>query len=209
MRLQARRRFLLASAGFAIGSVFLASALALLLGYLPIGGLTGLIFGALLQVLSLAAGAHAAFALARSFPLSEAASASRRLLLLSLAIVLPVAVLGTGVWLTFIVRDTRISLSLLPAFPLFWGPLSAFAAVGLVFAARELASERMAIVAAVGSGAIVATTLSASGASLLDPSGTLGSAQLAGNLVLVALGFIGIASAFQWDAWAARSRRTP
>lgn len=208
MRLHARRRFLFASAGFTLGSLVLSSAVAFFRVYLPVGGLTSLILGALLQVLGLAAAAYAALALARAFPLSEAAAASRRVFLASIAVVLPGALLGTYAWLSLLVRDPQIYV-LIPALPLFWGPVSAFTAAGLVYAARELASERMAIVAAIGCGGVVAMALSASAASLVNPLITLESGRLAGDLFLVGLGFLAIAFSFERDASAARSRRAP
>lgn len=206
MRSQARRRFLLASLWLFLGSSLLAVAVAFLLALSPVGGLTGLILGVLLLALGLAAATQAAYALSRTFPLSEPARASRRILLACTVGILPAALVATIAWLALVVRESPI---IAPAMPLFWGPVSTAAAIGLAYAAWELASERMAIVAGVGCGAVIATTLSAAGASLIDPRTTLTSARLAVDLVLIALGFGAIAAAFYVDAWASRSGPAP
>ncbi len=205
-RAQARRRFLLASASLTVGSALLSLAVAFLFIQSQVGGLTGLILGALLQVLGVAAGAHAAIGVSHALPLSEPAGTSRRLFILSVAVVLPLAFVGTAAWLAFVVRGLPV---LLPAHPLFWGPLSSIAALALVYSARELASERMAVVASIGCGGVLAMALSEAGMSLADPRGALTSPRLAWDLVLVALGFIAIAAAFERDAWAVRARRAP
>jgi hypothetical protein len=207
MRTTARRRFLYASVFLALGALVLSAAQAFLFAFLQVGVVTGLILGALLQVLGLFAGAYGATMYSRSFPLNEAAITARRILVGSLAIVLPLAVLLTAGWALLELPEP--SLVLLPALPSFWGSLAAFAAVGLVYAARELSSDRMAVAAGVGCGGVVAVALSAAGWSLADPVGTLGSARLVVDLLIVALSFVIMAFAFERDPWAARARRAP
>jgi len=204
MRAHARRRFAVASASLTLGAVLLSAAVGFLLVRSEVGGLTSLILGALLQVLGLAAAAQAAAGVSRAFPLSEAASSSRRILSGSAIVVLPLAILGAAAWLAAVLASSPV---LLPAHPIFWGPLSAASSVGLVYAARELASERMAVVAAGGSGAVLAMALSSGGMALADPRGALTSPRLAWDLVLVAVGFLAITAAFERDPWSARSRR--
>jgi len=201
MRLQGRRRFALASTLLALGSALLAVAVAFLLILSAVGGLTGMILGVLLQVLGLVAAAFASIVLRRSFPISEVAGASRRILMTCVLAILPGAFLASVAWLVFVVRESPI---LAPAMPLFWGPVSIAGALGLLYAARELASIRLTIVAGVGCGAIIATTLSAAAASLVDPRTTLTSARLAVDLGLIGLGFGSMAFAFQFDARSAR-----
>jgi len=184
----------------------LSIGVAFLLVRSDVGGLTGLILGLLLQTLAIAATAHAAFVLDRAFPLSEPARTSRRVLLGGAVGVLPAGALLALLWTVYAVRSSPL---LFPALPLFWGPLSASAALGLVFAARELASERMAVVAALGAGGVVAMALSAGSSSLIDPVRTLTNAGLAADLFLMGLGFLAIAAAFEWDAWTVRARRAP
>jgi hypothetical protein len=204
MRAHARRRFAIASALLGIGAVLLATAVGFLLVRSELGGVTGLILGALLQVLGLAAGAQAALGVHRAFPLSEAASSARRVLIGSAVLVLPLSALGSLGWLVAVVGSSPV---LLPAHPLFWGPVSAASAIGLVYGARELASERMAILAAAGAGAVVAMALGSGGTTLADPRGALTDPRLAWDLVLVATGFLVVAAAFERDPWSARSRR--
>lgn len=204
IRVGARRRFVVASAALALGTLALSAALLFLRLRVEVAGLSGLIVGGLLVLLGVATGAHAAIATSRAFPLSEAASASRRLLVAAALILVPAAALGAGAWLGLVVLVLPI---VLPAHPFFWGPVTAFAAAGLVFAARELASERMAVVAAIGTGGVVGLALSAGGNAVADPSGTLASPRLPIDLFLVALAFLAIASSFERDPWAARSRR--
>lgn len=205
MRVHARRRFLFAAVGFALGSAFLAAALGFLLANESVAGISVLIFGVLLQILGLAASGYAAVVLARGIPLSEVVRTSRLILLACAAAVLPAAALGTAAWLILLAGDRQYYL--IPAFPAFWGPVSAAAALGLVYAARELASDRMAVLAAVGGGAVVAMALSAWGASLLDPFRAILSARFIGDLLIVAAGFATIAIAFHWDAWVVRAHR--
>lgn len=213
VRLAARRRFLLAAWFLALGTLLLAAAEAFLLLLSPIGGVTALILGALMQILGLSSGAYGAVVLSRAFPLSESGVSSRLALLVSLIVVLPIAAGITAVYVLLAFPEPPFaaptSLVVLPAIPFFWGPPSAVAAVGLVHAARELASGRMAVVAGVGCGAVIAMAFSAAGGSLADPVGALRSARLASDLLIVAVGFVLIAVAFRFDAWAARSRRAP
>ena len=204
IRTTARRRFLFASAFLALGALVLSGAQAFLFAFLPVGLITGLILGALLQILGLFAGAYGATMYSRAFPLEESALRARRLLVGSLAVALPASVLATAGWTLLALSEP--SLVLLPALPFFWGTLSIVAAVGLVYAARELTSERMAILAGVGCGAILAIVLSSAGWALADPVGTLGSARLAVDLLLVGLAFALLAIAFERDPWAARAR---
>ncbi len=205
VRIAARRRYLFASAFLALGTLVLSGAQAFLFAYLPVAVVTALILGALLQILGLFAGAYGATMYSRAFPLNEAAITARRILVGSLAVALPASLLGTVGWTLLALPEP--SLVLLPAFPFFWGTLSIFAAIGLVYAARELASERMAVLAGVGCGGIVAIALSAAGWALADPLGTVGSARLAVDLLLVGMAFVLLAIAFERDPWAARARR--
>ncbi len=204
LRTAARRRFLFASAFLALGALVLSGALAFLFVFVPVGLVTGLILGALLQILGLFAGAYGATMYSRAFPLNESAIRARRLLVGSLAVALPASLLGTAGWT--LVALSEPSLVLLPALPFFWGTLSIVSAVGLVYAARELTSERMAVLAGVGCGGIAAVVLSSAGFALADPVATLGSAHLAVDLLLVGLGFALLAIAFERDPWAARAR---
>lgn len=211
VRVAARRRFLLAAAFLALGALVLAIALAFLLALAQVGVLTGVILGALLQILGLGSGAYGAVLFSRAFPLSESGFTARLTLLASLLVVLPVSAAVTVVYVLLALPEpppaAPTALLLVPALPFFWGPASAIAAIGLVYAARELSSERMAVAAAVGCGAVIAMALSAGDGALADPVGVLRSARLSADLVIVAVGFLLIAVAFKVDAWAARSRR--
>lgn len=213
LRLAARSRLLLAASFLALGTVFLAIAQAFLLLFAPVGVLSGLILGGLLQVLGLGSGAYGAVMFSRAFPLSEAGLASRLSLLAALLVVLPVSAGVTAVYILMALPEPPLTaptaLVLMPAIPLFWGPASSLAALGFVHAARELASERMVVTAAVGCGVIIATTVSAIAGALMNPVGALRSTRFTGDLLLVAVGFLVIALAFQIDRWAARSRHTP
>lgn len=213
IRLAARRRFLLAAWFLALGTLLLAAAEAFLLLLSSVGGVTALILGALMQILGLSAGAYGAVVLSRAFPLSESGLSARFALLASLLVVLPVSAGLTAAYVLLALPEPPFaaptSLVVLPAIPFFWGPPSAVAAVGLVYAARELASERMAVVAGVGCGAIIAVAFSAGGGSLADPVGALLSARLSADLLIVAVGYVLIAAAFRFDPWATRSRRAP
>jgi hypothetical protein len=204
IRAQARRRFAVASASLALGAILVALAVGLLLVRFEIGGLTGLIVGALLQVLGVAAGAQAAVGVRHAFPLSEAASSSRRILVATALLVVPLSFLAAFAWLVAVVGSPPL---LLPAHPFFWGALSAAAGIGLVYGARELASERMSIVAAGGAGAVLAIALSSGVVALADPRGALTNPRLAWDLALVAIGFLAMTAAFERDPWAARARR--
>lgn len=210
IRSSARRRFLFASAFLSLGAFFLAVAQGFLEVLVPVGLLSGIIVGLLLLVLGLGAGAYAAVLLSQAFPLSEPGLSARTALLASLAVALPVSAGVTAVYLLLGLPEFPaagpLALVLLPAFPLFWGPALSIAAIGLVFAARELGSERMAVLAAIGCGAVIAMSLSAGGGALLQPVGALQSPRLMGDLLLVAVGFLAIALAFHLDSWAARSR---
>lgn len=213
LRLAARRRLLFASSFLALGAVFLAVAQAFLLIFAPVGVISGLILGALLQVLGLSSGAYGAVIFSRAFPLSETGLSARLALLSALLIVLPVSAGITAVYVLLALPEPPLvaptALVLIPALPFFWGPASSVAALGFVYAARELASERMAVTAAIGCGAIIGMALSAVGGALVDPVGSLRSARLTEDLLIVGLGFFAIALAFQIDGWAARSRRPP
>lgn len=204
IRAQVRRRLVLASASLALGALALSSAVLFLRVRVEVAGLSGLILGALLDAVGLATAAHAAVGASRAFPLSEAAAASRRLLVAAVALSLPLAALAAGAWLAFAALAPPL---LLPAHPFFWGPVSACAAMGLVFAARELASERMAVLTGIGAGGVLGLALSAGGIALADPTGILADPRLPVDLLLVGLAFFGIAAAFERDPWAARSRR--
>ena len=211
LRAAARRRFLFASAFLALGAILLAVAQAFLLALAPVGVLTGLILGALLQILGLGAGAYGAVLFSRTFPLSESGMSARLALLASLLIVLPVSAGVTALYILVALPEPPLSaptaLLLMPALPFFWGPACAIAAIGLVYAARELSSERMAVAAAIGCGAVLAMAFSAAGGALVDPVGALRSARLSADLMIVAVGFLLIAIAFHVDAWASQSRR--
>jgi hypothetical protein len=213
LRVTARRRFAFAAAFLALGAFLLAVAQAFLMIFAPVGVLTALILGALLQVLGLSAGAYAAVLFSRAFPLSESGLSSRLALLASLFVVLPVSAGVTAVYVLLALPETPVAaptaLLVIPAIPFFWGPVCSVASIGLVHMARELASERMAVSAAIGCGAVIAMALSAGGGALLAPFDALHSARLTEDLLIVAIGFLVIASAFQIDAWAVRSRRPP
>ena len=94
VRVLARRRFLLASLGLGFGSFLLSAAVAFLLGRSEIGSLTGLIFGALLQVLGVAIAGYAASALARALPASALADLFRAALGSGTEVAGPVIVLA-------------------------------------------------------------------------------------------------------------------
>ncbi len=213
LRVAARRRLLFAASFLALGALFVAVAQAFLLIFAPVGVVSALIVGALLLVLGLSSGAYGAVVFSRAFPLSESGRSGRFALLASLLVVLPISTAVTALYVLFILPEVPVeaptALVLIPAIPFFWGPVSSVAAVGFVYAARELASERMAVTAAVGCGAIIAVSLSAVGGALAEPVRALRSARLTEDLLLVALGFLAIALAFQVDAWVARSRRAP
>ncbi|HKZ99782.1 MAG TPA: hypothetical protein VJ326_09375 [Thermoplasmata archaeon] len=204
IRVAARRRFVLASAALALGALAVSAALLFLRLRVEVAGLSGLIVGALLDVLGLASAAHAAIGTSRAFPLSEGAAASRRILVAAALLVLPAAALGALAWLALVAVVVPV---LLPAHPFFWGPVAATAAAGLVLGSRELASERMSVVAAIGAGGVVGLALSAAGTAVADPAGTLAGPRLPIDLLLVALAFLAIGAAFERDPWAARSRR--
>ena len=213
LRVAARHRLLFAASFLALGAAFLAVAQAFLLVFAPVGVVSGLILGALLQVLGLSSGAYGAVVFSRAFPLSEAGVSARFALLVALGVVLPLATGLSAVYILFALPEPPLAAPtafvLLPAIPFFWGPVSSVAAVGFVYATRELASERLAVVAAVGCGVIIAMALSAIGGALVQPVDALRSPRLTEDLLLVALGFLGIAFAFHADAWAVRSRRAP
>lgn len=213
IRAAARRRLLLASSFVAFGALFLAVAQAFVVAYIPVGVTSGLILGALLLVLGLGAGAYGAVLFSRAFPLSESGLSARLALLASALVVLPVCAGVSVVYVLVALPGLGVveptSLVLVPAIPFFWGPATSVAAVGFVYAARELASERMAILAGLGGGVVVGMALSAAGGALVDPAGAVRSARLLGDLLLVAGGFVPIALAFHLDAWATRSRHAP
>ncbi len=213
IRAVTRRRLLLAASFLAVGAMFLAVAQAFVLAFIPVGVTSGLIIGALLLVLGMSAGAYGAVVFSRAFPLSESGLSARLALLASLLVVLPVCAGVTVVYILVALPESPLvgptSLVLVPAIPLFWGPPSSVAAIGFVYASREVASERMAVAAALGAGMILGMTLSASGGALVDPVGAIRSMRLLEDLLIVAGGFVLIALAFQADAWAARSRRGP
>ncbi len=213
VRITARRRFSLAASFLALGAVILAGAQAFLLILIPVGGITGLILGALLQILGLGAGAYGAVLFSRAFPLSEPGLSARFALLASLVVALPVSVAVAAAYVLVALPESPVAaptvLVLVPTIPLFWGPPSSIAAIGLVYAARELASERMAVLAAVGCGAVIAMSFSAGSGAVVDPVRAVQSARLTVDLFLVAVGFILIAFSFHGDAWIARSRRAP
>ncbi len=210
-RADARRRLLVSSGFLALGAVLLAIAQTFLVVVAPVGVLTGLILGALLLVLGLGSGAHAAVHYSRAFPLSESGASSRFALLASLFVLLPVCAGVTAVYALLAFPEPPLyaptALVLIPGLPFFWGPSSAVAGIGLLYAARDLASERMLMVAGIGCGAVIAMAFSAGGGALADPIGALRSTRLAADLFIVAAGFVLVAAAFHFDAWAARSRR--
>ncbi len=212
LRVAARHRMLFAASFLALGAAFLSVAQAFLLIFAPVGVVSGLILGALLQVLGLSSAAHGAVVFSRAFPLSETGISARFSLLVALLVVLPICAGLTAVYILLALPEPPLTaptaLVLMPAIPFFWGPASSLAALGFVYAARELASERMSVTAAIGCGVIVGMSLSAIGGALIDPVGALRSARLTEDLIVVALGFLGIAFAFHADVWAARSRRT-
>lgn len=211
VRVAARRRFFLSSAFLAFGALLLGVAQAFLLVLVPVGGITGLILGALLQILGLGSGAYGAVVFSRAFPLSEPGLSARLALLASLFVVLPVAAGVAAAYALFALPESPpagpTALVLIPALPFFWGPPATLASIGLVYAARDLASERMAVVAAMGCGAVLATAISSGSGALLDPLRAVESARLPADLLIVAAGFVLIAFAFYGDAWVARSRR--
>ncbi len=213
VRVAARRRFLVSSAFLALGALLLAVAQAFLLATVPVGGISGLILGALLQILGLGSGAYGAVLFSRAFPLSESGLSARFALLASLFVVLPVSAGVTAAYILLALPESPVAaptaLLLIPALPFFWGPPSTVAAIGLVYAARELASGRMAVVAGVGCGAVIAMAFSAGGGALADPVAALQSVRLTGDLFVLTVGFLLIALAFRFDEWAARSRRAP
>lgn len=211
IRATARRRLLFAASFVAFGALFLAVAQAFVVALLPVGVTSALILGALLLVLGLSAGAYAAVLFSRAFPLSESGLSGRWALLASLLVVLPVSAGVTVVYILVGLPQNGVveptSLVLVPAVPFFWGPSTSVAAVGFVYAARELASERLAIAAALGAGVVIGTALSAAVGALVEPAVAVRSARLLADLLLVAAGFVPIAFAFHGDPWAARSRR--
>lgn len=189
-----------------LGFLLLSAAIGFLLVRSELGGLTALILGALLQILGVAAAAYAANRMTHAFPLSEAAATSRRWLFLCAIVVIPLSLAAALAWLTFVAPSFQL---LFPAHALFWGPLAGFASIGFVYSARELASERMAILAATGTGVIIAMAASSLAGSLLSPPGEVPTPRVAWDLILVALGFLLLAIAFERDAWIVRSRRMP
>ncbi len=205
VRMTARGRFLFASAFLALGVLLLAMAQTMFLLLASIGGVTALILGALMQVLGLSSGAYGAVVVSRAFPLSEAGLSSRFAMLASLLVVLPVSAGAAAVYILVALPESPLvgplEFVLIPALPFFWGPPLALAAIGLVYAARELGSERMAVLAGVGCGAVIAMAFSAAGGAVAAPVASLLSARLTADLL--------IAAAFKFDAWAARSRRAP
>lgn len=211
IRTSARRRFLFASAFLALSAFFLAVAQVFLQFLIPVGVLSGVIVGALLLILGLSAGAYAAVLLSHAFPLSEPGLSARMALLASLLVVTPVSAGVTAVYVLVLLPESPLAgptaFVVVPVLPLFWGPALSIAAIGLVFAARELGSERMAVLAAIGCGGVVAISLSAGGEALLAPVEALRGPRLMEDLLIVAVGFLAVTLAFHFDAWAARSRR--
>lgn len=209
IRIATRRRFFLAAAFLALGT-FLLSAAEPLLSASPagqIGFLTGLILASLLIVLGLVQGILAASGYRRAFPLSEVASAAHEVLLISLALVLPVAAVATAAWSLLALPGTP--LLVLPSLPPFWAPLEGFTAWGLALAARELASERMVSLASVGGGFVIALAVTSAVWSVANPQSTLEATLFPLNLLVMGVGFVLVATAFRGDAWVARSGRHP
>lgn len=206
VRLAARRRFSLACSFLAGGAVLLALAKPLLAG-LQVGFVTGLILSTLLIVLGLSEGAYTASALGRAFPLSELAAAARGDLLMSLVLVLPLAIVAAAGWIFLALPGTPAVL--IPSVPFFWAPVGATASLGLLAAARELASERMTVLAAVGAGFVFAAAAFSAAWSLVDARGVLEDPLFSAQLLLVGLGFFLLAIAFSQDAWIARVGRRP
>jgi hypothetical protein len=205
VRTAARRRFLAAATFFSIGTLSLAASQGLVSVLGAVGAVTGLILGALLQILGLVAGAYGATVFRMMHPLSEAAGASRRLLVGALVVVLPLAAALAATWTVLALNVT--SLVLIAEVPFFWGPTSSFAAAGLVYAARELASERMAILAGIGCGGVIAVSVSSASWSFAVGATSLQSGRPAVDLLIATLGFFAIAIAFERDAWIARAPR--
>jgi hypothetical protein len=205
VRTAARRRFLAAATFFAIGTLSLAGSQGLVSILGAVGVVTGLILGSLLQVLGLIAAAYGATVFQRMHPLSEAARAARRLLVAALVVVLPLGAVLAAAWTIVAVNVT--SLVLLAEVPFFWGPISSVAAAGLVYAARDLASERMAILAGLGCGGVIAVSVSSASWSLVTGATSLQSGRPAVDLLIATLGFFAIAFAFERDAWVARATR--
>lgn len=212
VRVDARRRLLVSSGFLALGALLLGIGQSFLVVVAPVGVLTGLILGALLLVLGLGSGAYAAVLYSHAFPLSESGSSARFALLAALFVAVPVCAGVTAVYALLAFPEPPLSaptvLVLIPGLPFFWGPSSAVAGVGLLYAARDLASERMVMLAGIGCGAVIAMAVSAGGGALVDPIGALRSSRLAADLFIVAAGFVLLAAAFHFDAWAARPRRT-
>lgn len=207
LRTSARDRLRLAAVLLALGT-FLMSAAEPLLSASPagqVGFVTGIILASLLLVVGLAQAAITEMGFSRAFPLSESARAARQLFLVSLAAVLPVAAVAAALYALVALPGTP--LLVLPALPPFWGPLEACGAVGLAYAARELASERMALLAATGAGLGLAPALSSVIWSFADPSSVLETALMPLQLLVMGLGFVAIALAFRADAWVARTGR--
>lgn len=207
LRTSARDRLRLAAVLLALGT-FLLSAAEPLLSVSPagqVGFLTGIILASLLLVVGLAQAAITEIGFSHAFPLSESADTSRQFFLYSLAAVLPAAAVLAAVYAVVALPGTP--LLVLPALPLFWAPVAAGGAVGLVFAARELASERMALLAATGGGLVLAPALSSVVWSLLDPSSVLETGLVPLQLFVIGLGFVAMAVALRADAWVARAGR--
>lgn len=209
LRSAARAGLYQASAFLAVGT-FLLSAADPLLSASPagqIGFLTGIILAVLLLVLGLIQAATTSLGFARAFPLSEAARTARQLFLLALAAVLPVAALAAAGYAVLVLPGTP--LLLLPSMPLFWAPLEAVAAAGLVFAARELATERMVVLAATGAGLVLAPALSSAIWAFADPPSVLEGNLFPLQLLVMGLGFVAAALAFRMDGWVARAGPRP
>ncbi|HEY7588120.1 MAG TPA: hypothetical protein VIB49_05165 [Thermoplasmata archaeon] len=206
VRIATRSRFFLASVFLASGALLLSLA-KLLLAAQPVGFLSGLILASLLLVLGLSEGALSGRALGHAFPLSEFAAAARGSLLAALALFLPLAALASAGWAILALPSTPIVL--IPSLPLFWAPPSGVAAIGLVTAARELASERMAVLGATGSGFVLSAAVFSVGWSLVDARAALESPLFSAQLLLVGAGFLLLAISFSQDAWVARGGRRP
>lgn len=204
IRLTARRRLSLAAAFLAAGALLLSVARPLLI-FQPVGFVTGLILAALLLVIGLSQGLYGATAFSRAFPLSELAEGSRQALVLTLFAVVPLSLVAAAAWILLVLPETPYQL--IPSLPLFWGPLAAFAAIGLLTAARELTSERMAVLAAVGGGFVACAALFSATWSVVDSVGALEDPLFSEQLLLVGIGFILLALAFRQDAWIARAGR--